>query len=163
MLKRCGGLPNSTDYATVGAATAYVPIQGGDDVVVAGVGAAVEQGQRGHNHAWRAVATLKSAAIEKSLLQRVKLPVALESLDSENSLSLYALDRGDARAHGPAVDKYGTRSALAFSAPRFAARQPKLLAQNEQERSSFGLTPILKIYPNPDAVHGQFQPLIRHM
>src|SRR4029079_10907449 len=100
-----------------------------DDVLIAGTAAEVagdafanlllarrrvvlKQVDRGHDHARRAVTTLRTVLFPKTLLHRMQLPFRRKAFDRRDrrSIRLHGEDR--ARLRAPAVDHDGARAAL---------------------------------------------------
>src|SRR5205814_1109975 len=132
-LRGRGGLADGAEDAAVGAAAADVTVQGGGGLLVARVGAGVEEGQGGHDHARGAVAALESLVVEERLLQGVEAAVLLQALDSEDVFAEGVAERGNAGAHGLVVKEDGARAALALGAAVLAAGQVQVLAQDDEE------------------------------
>ena len=95
----------------------------------------VQQRQRGHDHARRAVAALQCAHVPERLLQRVQLAVAREALDGRDLLAGEVADFPLARARRLAIDQDGAGAALAFAAAVLAAGQIEIVAQHAEQRA----------------------------
>src|SRR5581483_4561014 len=77
--------------------------------------------------------TLRSAALKKSLLQRVKLPAARESFDRGDVRPPRLAHRHEAGVDHFAVNDHRTRAALAFAAAFLRPGQPQILAQHVEQ------------------------------
>src|SRR5437868_12541188 len=96
LLYRAGGLLDRGDETGVGAAATNVAAERADDVLVAGIGIALEQGQARHDHAGGAVAALQGVGVEERLLQGVQPAIDLQALDRLDLLPGRAANLRDA-------------------------------------------------------------------
>ena len=96
----------------------------------------VEQVDRRHDHAGRAVAALQAMLLPEAVLQRMQLAVLGEPLD-RGDLRAVGLHREDrARFGAAAVDEDRARTALAGIAADVRAGEIQLLAEEVHEKCS---------------------------
>ena len=132
-MRHAGGQLDRSHDPAVSATAADVAAQGVGDVLVAGVGVALEQRQRRHDHAGRAIAALHGVGVQKGLLQGVQAAVLLEAFDGLYLLVRRDTDLRDAGARRLAVQQYRAGPALAFAAAVLAARQIQVVAQHLEQ------------------------------
>src|SRR5262249_37826767 len=105
-----------------------------------------------HDHARRAISALHRVRIDERLLKRMKTSVFFEAFDGDDLFAggrAYGCDAGTRRL---SVDQHRARSALAFAASVFAARQVQIFAQNREEASA-----RVRLKPASDVVYVEFK------
>src|SRR4051794_9347776 len=98
-----------------------------------GVGIALQQVGRGHQHAGRADAALRAAAGQKCPLQRVHFSVAGQTLDGFDACALTLQHRNQATVYKLAIHAHCARAALAFTAAFLGSGQVQVFAQHIQQ------------------------------
>ena|SRR5215472_3739417 len=119
-------------------AAANVPLQKLFDFGSCWVEIRLQKADAAHNHSGGAVSALEGTGVNKRLLHRMELAVALETLDGRNRLSDSGAHRNLARTTWSARDQDRACSTLAFTATILGAGQSDLVAQYREERS-FGV------------------------
>ena len=128
-----GTLPDGSDDALVGAATADVAVHGADDFRFGWIGLFPQKSDARHEHAGRAVAALHCAGIEECLLERMQLAVVFKAFDGFDFAAADSADGGDAGAGGNAIKQDGAGATLGLAATVFAAGEIQIVAQNAEE------------------------------
>src|ERR671939_922110 len=127
-------LDRGHDVLVAGAA-AQVPFDAVADLLLAGVGMALQQPVGRHDHAGRAEATLQAVLFPEPLLQRMQLAIAGQTFDGQDlgAIGLYGQD--GAGLDRQAVHDHGARAALRGVAADMRARQANHVADivHEQE------------------------------
>jgi hypothetical protein len=120
----------------VAGAAAEVALERHAHLVLAGVGIALQQVRRGHDHPRRAVAALEAVVLPEALLDRVQRVGASEPLDRRD-LTAIGLDREDrARLHRVAVEMDGAGAAVGRVTTDVRPGQAELVAQRMHEQHS---------------------------
>src|ERR671925_2085048 len=86
-----------------------------------------------HDHARRAIAALKSLMLEKRLLHRVEFSADRQPLDGGDCFALRIGSEHQTRAHGPAVDQHGARTADTDAAAFYRTSEREIVAQPFQQ------------------------------
>jgi hypothetical protein len=118
--------------SVVGSAATDVPGQRIVYVCVVRVLIGGKQDRRCHDLTGLAVTALRNLLLQPSLLDRVT-SIRRKALNRRNALSRGPRKQHLARAHGIAVENYGTGAALPDSAPIFSARQIQVIAQHPKK------------------------------
>src|SRR6185436_7777285 len=112
-----GGVLDGLHDIVIAGAAAEIAFELVADVGLGGLGIALDELRRRHDHARRAEAALEPVLLPESLLDRVELTVLRHSLDGRD-LGPIGLDGEEgARLHRLAVQVNGARPALAGVAP----------------------------------------------
>lgn len=123
------------DDALVGATATDVAVHSSHNLVIGWIGGFLEERQRGHNHAGRAITALQGVCIEKSLLERMKPAVLLKAFDGGHRLLADGANRSMAGTSWDAIDENGASAALALAAPIFCAGEIEIIAQHAEKRA----------------------------
>src|SRR5271167_1826529 len=112
----------------------------------------VEQLQRAHQKAGRAVATLKSMAVAERLLHWMKLAIFRQAFNREYLAAIGLKGKNGARLHALAVEQHSASAAIAGVASDVRAGQAQLFAQKlYQQRARFHLARTrLPVYLHTD-------------
>src|SRR6266705_6641850 len=89
--------------------------------------------RRRKNHSRRADAALCATTLKERLLQRFDQIVRRHSFDGDDTRAARLRHGNETAIHQHAVQQNGTRTALAFTAPFFRARQSQLVPQHVQQ------------------------------
>ena len=94
----------------------------------------LQQVDRRHDHARRAIAALQAVLFPEALLHRMQLPFRREAFDRRHrrAVGLHREDR--ARLRAPAVDEHGARAALARVTADMGSGEIEMLAQEMHEQ-----------------------------
>jgi hypothetical protein len=134
LLVCCRSLLHSGDDSLIGSAAADVSLHSLQNLWFAGMRVPVQQCNRTHNHAWRAVSALKCFFIQKSLLDGMEPASALEAFDCCDVFPGCRAYRSAARSDWLAVEKYGACPALSFATTVLRAGEVETVTQNRQQR-----------------------------
>ena len=128
-----------------------------DDVPWGGIRILAKQGRARHDHPRRAVATLHGPNLQKGLLERVELAVALQPFDGGDLRAGAVAHERETRPPGLAVDEYGAGPALPFATAVLAARQVQVVPQDAQQRPlGVGLqTALAPVHHHFDSSHSR--------
>lgn len=121
--------------AVVGPATTQVALVL-DDVLVTGIGDALEPVCGVHDLARLAVSTLSNIFVDPSLLNGVQLRAA-ETLDGGDAFPRNARNRGCAGTYGSAIDVHGAGSAKARTTAKFRALEFGSVSDYPKQRRSW--------------------------
>ncbi len=94
----------------------------------------VESGFGRKDYSVKAEAALRSTFVDKCLLKRVRLLRRAEPLEGGDFVLPDCVHRRHTRTYGAATYDDGACSTLRQTAPELRTMQPKLVAENEQER-----------------------------
>src|SRR5258708_5681522 len=103
------------------------------DLIPRGVRILVQQSLRCYQNGWRAIATLRRPEIGESILQRVKISVFAEALDSQDLFSATLEREHQTRKHRLAIQKDGASAAFSELTAVFCACVTEILAQYLQQ------------------------------
>src|SRR6266568_4525918 len=103
------------------------------DLVPRGVRILVQQSLRSYQNGWCAIAALRCTKIGESILQRVKISVFAEALDSQDLFSATLEREHQARKNGFAIQKDGASATFSELTAVFCARVTEILAQYLQQ------------------------------
>ena len=107
------------------------------NLLFAGRGIVLQQVDRGHDHARRAVAALQAVLLPEALLQRMQLPFRRETLDRRHRRAVGLHGKHRARLRAPAVDEHRARAALARVTADMGSREIEMLAQEVHEQCAW--------------------------
>ena len=127
------GPANGPDNVDVSGASAKISFQGMGDFFVAGIGIRFEQVNRGHYHAWSAVAALQAVLLLECLLHWVKGAAVGEALDGRDLGAVRLHGENRTGFHGDAVDMNRASATLARVAAYVGARQAQVFAEKVDE------------------------------
>jgi hypothetical protein len=99
------------DDVVIPGAPTEITFESGTYLVDRGIGIAVEQANRGHDHTWSAVSTLETVFLPERVLHGVKLAVVRETLDRLYRASIRLDSKHGARLHGLTIHEHGTGAA----------------------------------------------------
>src|SRR6266700_3515357 len=103
------------------------------DLIPRGARIVIQQGLGGHQNGRCAIAALRCTEIGESILQRVKISVFAEALDSQYLLSAALQREHEAGKHGLAIQKDGASAAFSELTAVFCAGVTEILAQYLQQ------------------------------
>ena len=92
-----------------------------------------EQMRGGHQHARRADAALRAAALQKCLLQRMENAVVCEPFDGLNVCAFGLQNRNEATIDQLAIHAHRAGAALAFAAAFLGAGEVQIFAQHIEQ------------------------------
>jgi hypothetical protein len=127
--RSCYGIKN----LEVPGATAKISREAFADLIESGLRSFFEEMRGRKYHAGSADPALCCAALEEGPLQGMQSAIICQALDRNDGGSSRLQRRNQAAIHQHAIHDDGTRSALAFAATFFGARQVKFFAQDIQE------------------------------
>src|SRR5436190_18227255 len=146
---RLGGVLDGLDDVVVARAAAEVALELVANLLLRGLGIALDELRRRHDHAGSAEAALQAVLLPEAFLDRVELAVLGHPFDGRD-LGAVGLDRKHgAGLHRLALEMNGAGAALAGVAPHVRAGQPRQLANEVDEQQ-----PRLDFMGVLDAVDG---------
>jgi hypothetical protein len=104
------------------------------NLLIGGIRFYVEYGLRRQDHATEAKTTLGGPLLNKGLLYGVRLFRSAQARERRDFVLTDATYRHDTRPHDFAAHDYGAGSALRHATSESGSAQPKLVAQNKQQR-----------------------------
>src|SRR5665213_3936651 len=130
-----GGIQHRLDDVVIAGAAADIAFQlVADGFLVELAAIAVDDVDRGHDHARRAIAALQSVIVAERGLHRMQLVALREALDGGDAGAVGLSDQRRAGFNGPAVDMDDTGAALAGVATDMGAGQVKMIAQQMDQQ-----------------------------
>jgi hypothetical protein len=104
------------------------------DIRLCSIGLVGEKSGHSDDHAVQAIATLRGLFLDESILDKVQVVNCSKAFEGHDLSSLDSACFDSARTHRTTVDKDRTRAALTKSTSVFGAVEPKIVAEDEQER-----------------------------
>src|SRR3990170_8349197 len=124
--RRCGGADGGNDVLVPGA-PAEVALDGVPDLVIGRIGVALEQVDRGHDHARRAEPALEAVLLPECVLHRMELIAGGDAFDGPDAGAIRLDGEHRARLDRSAVHLDRARPALARVAPDVCAGHVEVL------------------------------------
>src|SRR4051794_24305050 len=131
-----GAVLDGFDDIHVARTTAQVAADPAPNLGLARVGVAGQKGGRGHDHPWRAEATLQSVLLPEALLERIQLAVLLDAFDRLDPRAVDLRGQGGARLDGVAVEQHRARAAVRGVAADMSARQTERFADEVHQQQA---------------------------
>jgi hypothetical protein len=97
------------------------------------IGVPLQQRDRAHDHAGRAVAALEGADLDEGALHRMQAAAARQPLDGGDGPAGNVREADLAGPRGRTVEENGAGAARTLAAARLRAGQPELLAEHVQQ------------------------------
>src|SRR5207253_6806431 len=130
---RRSGAQHGANHAGVAAAAAEVAGEGLPHLLLARPARPREEGARGHDHAGRAIAALRSLLGDEGGLERIGAIRGAEALDGDHVLARHRARGGDAGADRAPTHEDGAGAALGETAAEMSARQPQVIAEHVEQ------------------------------